>query len=124
MSLVAGLAVRMRQAVGMNQGIGNQPVGTSVARVAVHVDLQAARSIVVRCGLCLIRIVVVGVMTEVRRIRGGLLVRAIGRSHSPGGLQREEAQQDDGDKPTHEARFYGQTEGHRDVVVWNRPQHP
>lgn len=101
----------VRQAIGMSQCVSHQPMGASMTGVAVQVDLHAARPVIVGCRLGLVGIVLVAVMTEVRRIRGGLLVRAVRRRHSPGGLQREEAQQDDGDKPTHGARFYGEMNG-------------
>ena len=90
MLLLRGSAEFMRQAIGMGQRVRHQAMCAPVAGVTVQVDLHGACIIVVRHRLDRIRIMLVAVMTKVRRIRGGLLVRAIGRRHSPGGLQRQQ----------------------------------
>lgn len=89
MLLLCRPAEFMRQAIAMAQCVRHEAMGAPVAGVTVQVDLHGACTIVVRHRRDSIRIMLVAVMTKVRRIRCGLLVRAIRRRHSPGGLQRQ-----------------------------------
>jgi hypothetical protein len=83
-----------------------------VARVAVEVSGESARRVVGQVLLWPVRGMVVHVVPEVRGV-GGRLVLAVDRRHSPGSLEREQAQQNEGDKTTHGGPILG--------TGWYRP---